>query len=123
MIKILIVEDDETLLELEVSLLEMMLSTSAALSTAANGKIALDMCQKEKFDLVLTDIDMPVMTGDQFIDQLKGSNPENVSKFYILTGFVKNLETLKDKADKIFQKPINIDSIIESINYDFQKQL
>jgi two-component system response regulator (stage 0 sporulation protein F) len=123
MIKILIVEDDETLLDLEVSLLEMMLSSSASLFTAANGKLALEMCQKEKFDLVLTDIDMPIMTGDQFIDQVKLTNPDNVSKFYILTGFVKNLETLKDKADKIFQKPINIDSIVNSIHMDFKTQL
>ena len=58
--KILLVEDNEMNQELEVSLLN---SVGLATMVAANGKIALDLLKKNAFDLVLMDIQMPVMNG------------------------------------------------------------
>ncbi len=58
--KILLVEDNEMNQDLAVSLLN---SVGLATMVAANGKIALDLLKKDAFDLVLMDIQMPVMNG------------------------------------------------------------
>lgn len=58
--KILIAEDNEINQRLLQTILE---HKNYKVSTADNGQIAVDMFLKENFDLVLMDIDMPVMDG------------------------------------------------------------
>ena len=41
-----------------------------------NGKDAVAEIQKQEVDLVLLDINMPIMTGDEAIDPLLDANPE-----------------------------------------------
>ena len=58
--KILVAEDNEINQRLLKTILE---NQNYSVSTADNGQIAVDMFLKEDFDLVLMDIDMPVMDG------------------------------------------------------------
>lgn len=58
--KILVAEDNEINQKLLKTILEQK---NYNVSTALNGQIAIDMYLKEDFDLVLMDIDMPVMDG------------------------------------------------------------
>lgn len=58
--KILLVEDNSINREVAISLLEFI---DLEIQWAENGKIALDMAKKELFDLVLMDVQMPVMDG------------------------------------------------------------
>ncbi|WP_345992085.1 response regulator [Sulfurimonas sp. HSL-1716] len=58
--KILIAEDNEINRKLLRTILE---NENYSVSTADNGQMAIDMFLKEDFDLVLMDIDMPVMDG------------------------------------------------------------
>ncbi|WP_345979258.1 response regulator [Sulfurimonas sp. HSL3-2] len=58
--KILIAEDNEINQRLLKTILE---NQNYDVSTADNGQIAVDMFLKENFDLVLMDIDMPIMDG------------------------------------------------------------
>lgn len=68
--KILVVEDDPSLLELEKSILE----DSYSVDTAENGEQALKKVRVEKPDLIILDLMMPVMDGYQFCDELKKDN-------------------------------------------------
>lgn len=65
--KILVVEDDPSLLELEKSILE----DEYEVDTAENGEIALQQVKKSKPDLIVLDLMMPVMDGYQFCEELK----------------------------------------------------
>lgn len=56
---------------------------------AGNGKDALQLLDRHKPDLVLTDIRMPVMDGIEFVTHLRNSYPDTL--VIILTGF-KNFE-------------------------------
>ena len=58
--KILLVEDNQMNQELAVSLLN---SVGLTAMIANNGKEALDMLKKDAFDMVLMDIQMPIMDG------------------------------------------------------------
>jgi PAS domain S-box-containing protein len=58
--RILLVEDNESNQELVLSLLK---EAGLRVDTADNGRIALDMVQQRDYDLVLMDMQMPVMDG------------------------------------------------------------
>ena len=59
-INILLVEDNKVNRRIAVLTLE---KGGAKIRTAANGQIALDMLREEPFDIILMDIQMPVMDG------------------------------------------------------------
>lgn len=67
-IQILVVDDSITTRTLEKSILE---SRNYQVTLAVNGKEALDILQKKKFSLVITDVMMPIMDGFTLTEQIK----------------------------------------------------
>ena len=65
--KILVVEDNEELL----ALMLQVLSKNYHVFTAKNGKQAMNIIMKEKLDLVVSDVMMPIMDGIELTKQLK----------------------------------------------------
>ena len=64
--KILVVDDSK----LARKYFKTALTSAGAIVTIAhNGKEALDLCLKNDFDLILSDIEMPVMDGFEFIKE------------------------------------------------------
>ncbi|RKX79177.1 MAG: response regulator [Spirochaetes bacterium] len=71
--KVLIVDDDASIQRLFVwSLKEPNLEVDCA----SNGKEALELINKKYYDIVVTDYDMPVMNGQEFIRAVKGKYPK-----------------------------------------------
>ena len=66
--KIMIVDDDEDLHTLYGLYLQ---GESFKIVRAFNGKEALDMVEKEKPDLIVLDMIMPVMDGEEFFTKLR----------------------------------------------------
>ena len=79
--RILLVEDDENVREITKIMLE---NQGYIVVTAENGKNALDI-YNDSFDLVLTDIIMPVMGGEKLIEKLMEINPQ--IKCLAMTGY------------------------------------
>ncbi|MFO7560733.1 MAG: response regulator [Desulfobacterales bacterium] len=84
--------------------------------TAPDGKEALNVIQSQKIDLVITDLQMPVMDGFELLARISERHPE--IPVFIMTAFgdseIKNrLETFG--STKYFEKPLNIDIITECI--------
>jgi|GEM_PF-2942384 len=69
--KILLVEDNLLNQELAVALLE---KNKIRVMVVNNGKEALDVLEKEQFDAILMDIQMPVMDGFEATQQIRKSN-------------------------------------------------
>jgi CheY-like chemotaxis protein len=70
--KILLVEDEDILRDTY----EIILSTQPyLLDTAANGKVALEKCQRTTYDLILLDLMMPVMDGVTFLEKFMPDAP------------------------------------------------
>ena len=92
--KILLVEDNEMNQELTVSLLN---SVGLATMVAKNGKIALELLKKDAFDLVLMDIQMPVMNGIDATAEIRKRPDEYFKKVPIIAMSARAFQ--KDKDD------------------------
>src|SRR5689334_6341090 len=69
-VTLLYVEDDADIQERIISILDIKFP-QIALFMAKNGQIGLDLYQKHRPDIVLTDIRMPVMDGIQMSREIK----------------------------------------------------
>ena len=84
MVSILLAEDQSLVRQG----LKMMIETDPKLKVkgeAANGKEAIELCEKEYFDIAILDIRMPEMTGLEAMRIIKKRWPD--MKILILTTF------------------------------------
>ena len=65
--KVLVVEDSSSLRKI---LDDVLSSKGYTVTTAENGKAAFEILQKETFPVVVTDLEMPVMDGNELIDKM-----------------------------------------------------
>ena len=70
MTKVLLVEDDKNLSFILKSSLEQMIGGYEVVSVA-NGKDGLDMLTKENFDVIVSDVEMPVMDGVTMVQHIR----------------------------------------------------
>jgi len=82
MIKIAIVEDDQAISQMYRIKFE---AEGYAVETAENGKLGLEMVEKIKPDIVLLDLMMPEMNGDEMLARLRETDWGKDMKVVILT--------------------------------------
>ncbi len=87
MIKILIAEDQSMVLGALSALLDLE-DDFTVVATAENGEQALSLAQQHDVDIVLTDIEMPKMTGIELAQALQRIN--YTAKVMILTTFTRS---------------------------------
>jgi len=68
MLKILIAEDDR---ELRRLFAHVLIKNGYTVKEVSNGKEALDSMENDYFDLIISDIMMPVMDGYEFVSLLR----------------------------------------------------
>lgn len=111
--KVLVVDDGEENREL----IEIVLGDAGIETTAAeNGKVALDLMAKQTFDIVLMDVQMPVMDGYTAVGLMR-------EKGYTLPVFAMTADAMKGAQQKCLDagyskyiaKPINIASMLECL--------
>ena len=113
--KILVVEDNEELL----ALMLQVLSKNYHVFTAKNGKQAMNIIMKEKLDLVVSDVMMPIIDGIELTKQLKSDKSFWQLPIILLTA--KNKEEDKTEAyavgaDAYITKPFKFDELEVRIN-------
>lgn len=83
---------------------------------AANGKEAYDIIMKERPDIVLTDIIMPVYTGIELVEKVKDTMPQ--VQFIILSGyndFAYAQKAIQNEVKQYLLKPCDAESIRKSV--------
>lgn len=81
--RILIVDDDPLMREIASSKLS---DAGYATFTAENGQHALDQLNKRQIDLVIADLDMPVMTGYDLTEAVRRSKKLRTTPVIVITG-------------------------------------
>lgn len=85
MYKAMLVDDESLITEGLKNIIDWEKLNITVLDTAQNGKQALDKFRKNPVDIVITDINMPLVNGIDLLSQIKDIN-EN-TKFIILSGY------------------------------------
>ncbi len=126
MIRVLIVEDDKLIRKGLIASMPWSEYDMTVVGEAGNGQTALEFLQEQEADLVLTDIEMPVMSGLDFI-KTAGSLYPHLS-FVVLTVFADFdyiQQALRlgaiDYIAKIQIDKENFNTILERIHNRLQK--
>lgn len=122
--KILLVEDDQNFRYAIKELVSWETSEFEIVGEALHGKQALEFMKKNSVDILLTDMDMPVMNGVELIREVKKLYPAVrilVLSAYDDFGFVK--ESMKLGAeDYILKQDMDGDVILETLREICVKQ-
>ena len=110
MAKILVVDDSVEIRE--VAVLSLKGAFPCKITEASNGKIALEMLQKETFDLLVLDKQMPEVDGIQVLQLLR--NAGNKIPTIVMT--VVDNERTRDKINDLdalyLEKPFDADMLV-----------
>ncbi len=111
---VLIVEDDEEIR----SYLSHELSGRYRVTACTNGREALDMVFHRSFDLIVSDIMMPVMDGLTLTRTIKQNITLNHIPVILITAMTRdedNLSAIEAGADDYITKPFNIEIVKSKI--------
>ncbi|MFG1483461.1 ATP-binding protein [Halobacteriovorax sp. HFRX-2_2] len=116
----IVVDDEEGIRDL---LEEILQDIGVTVSLAENGKVAYDMyvASPESYDLIITDMKMPVMNGPKLIKSIRSNKLIEQPRILITTGCVNlNLEGEDREAstmvDGFLYKPFTEEDIVQEIS-------
>src|SRR5271169_881092 len=111
--RILVVDDEQLIRE---SIAFILKKEGFTVAEAPNGAVAYEKIQSESFDLVISDIEMPVMNGIDLLDRVMQLNPQSL--FVIITAY-GSLDTavpaLRKGASDYILKPVEFDELIVKV--------
>jgi len=82
---------------------------------AANGEEALHILRSRKFDIILTDWMMPVMSGQELLTRLQTENIAEGSPVVVLTAAAEVVSSLEPACARVIGKPFDIRSLLSTI--------
>ena len=107
--RIFILDDEEMIRDL---LSETFAQAGYELDTAMNGREALLKLEKARFDLLITDLRLPDISGMEVLDEVREKYPEMGVIMITAFGSIKNaVRAMKSGAFDYITKPFNLDEI------------
>jgi len=113
--RVLVIEDNEELLS---DIVEMLSMEGFEILTAHNGRVGIDVAEREVPDLIVCDVRMPVMDGYDVLDYIRSNTRTRNIPFIFLTartGRSEFREGMKMGADDYLTKPFSAEELIASI--------
>jgi len=113
-IRVLYVEDDEELRENTARLLAAFFSD---IDTASNGHEGLEKYNENCYDLIITDINMPVMNGVRMAAQIKAGNKKEI--IIVISAHDEArylLELINLGVDYFVLKPLDINQFLTALD-------
>jgi two-component system response regulator PilR (NtrC family) len=109
-----VIDDEEDIRET----MEMLLSSVGyTVSTAESGHAAVECAQREDFDLVITDLRMPGLSGVDTVAALRRIHPGLM--VIVVSGYVSDecaLRCREEGAFRIVNKPFHIKDLLDAIS-------
>ncbi len=117
MARILVIDDEA---QVRIMLRKILEMEGYQTADAPNGKIGMELCREEFFDVVITDIIMPEKEGIEVVGELLENFPE--TKIIVISGGSRNLNAnnllvsaKKIGAHCVMSKPFEIDDLLNEI--------
>ncbi|SEG46959.1 DNA-binding transcriptional response regulator, NtrC family, contains REC, AAA-type ATPase, and a Fis-type DNA-binding domains [Halpernia humi] len=121
--KILIVEDEPAIANGIVETLEFDLKNYEFV-LATNGLEAYKLLEKEDFELIISDMKMPKMSGNELLTQTLQLKPETTFIMITAHGDIETaVDSLKEGAYDFIAKPIDINRLITSVKNALDKDV
>jgi DNA-binding NtrC family response regulator len=118
-LNLLIVDDDKNLLSV---LKTILVEENHNVSTCSDGEMAIRLCKRAKFDLVITDLMMPGTNGLEVLREVRKIDQDIL--VILITGF-GSLETavqaIREGAYDYITKPFKLDEIKIIVNHAREK--
>jgi DNA-binding NtrC family response regulator len=116
--KILVVDDEEIIRE---SLSYVLKKEGYVVEEATNGKEAYSKIKEDTFDLVISDLEMPIMKGTELLEEIKKLNIR--TSVIVITAFGSldtAIKALRSGASDYILKPVEFDELLVKIKRLFE---
>jgi DNA-binding NtrC family response regulator len=116
--RILVVDDEDIIRE---SLSFILRKEKYEVEEAANGKIAFEMLKESSYDLVITDLEMPVMKGIELLDEIRKINLQTNTIVITAYGSMETaIAALRSGASDYILKPVEFDELLIKVKKLFE---
>ena len=122
--KILVVDDFSTMRRIVKNILRQL--NFVNIIESDDGSTALEVLQREKIDLVISDWNMPKMTGLELLKALKADDALKHIPFLMVTAEAQQeniIEAVKSGVSNYIVKPFTAETLSQKINQIFSKQV
>jgi CheY-like chemotaxis protein len=109
--RILLVEDDPRVRTATVDALEDLDYEPIACGSGAE---AIDLFRAQEFDLVISDVIMPEMTGPELIRHLKSTSTHDFAVLFV-TGYVGDGESDDLRSHELLRKPFTVGALASAV--------
>ena len=119
--QVLVVDDDASMQRMLRQRLER---EGYAVQTAPNGEEGLDLIRKEVFNLIITDLRMPKLRGDELVRAVSQFNP-NIP-IIVMTAYGEVNEAVELMQDGIYHyvtKPFDVEDLVLKVKRALDKQI
>ena len=104
--RILITEDDDSVRQ---TIKLLLVVDHYAVTEARTGEEALDLLKRERFDLVITDFEMPGLKGSELAFIIKKQLPSQ--PILMITAYAERLGDCDNPVDAVLDKPFRIQDL------------
>ena len=110
--RILLVEDDPRVRAATVGALEDLDYEPVA---CASGAEAIELFKAQEFDLIISDVIMPEMTGPELIRHLKATHERDFAVLFV-TGYVGEGESDDLRGNELLRKPFTVGALASAVS-------
>jgi len=123
--KILIVDDSSTMRRIIGNVVGQLGVSKEDFDEAEDGVVAWDLCQKNKYDVILTDWNMPNMNGLELVKHIRSAGSQHIKTPTIMIttegGKSEVITALKAGVNNYIVKPFNAPTLKEKLDPFFKQ--
>jgi PAS domain S-box-containing protein len=119
---VLIVDDEESIREIVE---ESLTSRGMIVEGAASSEEALTLLGVNSYDIVLCDLNLPGMTGEQLFDKLRAHAGNSTPRFVFMTGDLLGpsaVAAYRERGASVLQKPFHVSALAKHLMELLQPQ-